>query len=376
MKRARVLCVIIIIAFICCLCACNDDVFPMERDMSVDLTSDIGLYFFGGDIDDYVRYSDDIAEEYFDREKPTMVYFHGWVTEEKQEGDIHTGMRTCQAAITAGAPDLDYVALFKQQGYNVCTMDYCRYAGNLIKLAEYIWAGFDGGHSIACRFAKEFAHCFDGYSQEVRFWGHSYGAQSSLATAYLLYKMQSCGLVSNDCLPKRISLADPYIGDMTLLFDDDILDMTIDNVGEKANGRTPTEIVADVMEYLNGKGVVIDAYCAMPMAYDQYFENQPQRRIAVMDKLHANSVWTVLEGCQQAFGTVGDIHVIAEDWMFHSYFADIKYADGEYYPTAALPTDEMAKLIGRAYKSSYVGFDVEQDVLIQTNYVYGEGYEN
>lgn len=368
MKKNAVICLIAMIV-VCgaLLCACDKTPScPMETDMSVDLTSDVGLYFFGDTYDDYVRYSHEMAGKYFDKTKPTMFYFHGWATQEKQEGEIYAALHTNGPASNAGARYIDYVEEFKQRGYNVCALDYCKYAMNLIKLADYIWASLDGGHSVACRFAKEIADCFQDYDQELRFFGHSYGAHSSVATAYLLYKMRDCGIVDGDCLPKRITLADPYIGDFTLMVDDAFLSATIDNVNEPVGGRTQTQVFADAIEYLHGKGVVIDAYCAMPLAFDTYMTDDEEKHNELKAKLHRNGVWTVLEGCQEAFGTVGDIHVIAEDWMFHSYFAPVKtYGDG-FMPTAALSNEEMAKLIGRTYKSTYVGFDVENDMLVET----------
>ncbi len=361
---------IVLVVCACCFVACNDepiDNFPMERDMSVNLEREIGLYFFGDNVNDYVRYSKDLDEKYFDKDKDTMVYFHGWTTVATEVGEVYNfGLQTCDPLVKKGMDSVDYVTEFKKAGYNVCVMDYSQHSSNLFMLADYIWAGLkDEEHSVACMFAKEIADCFDGYGKQLRFFGHSYGAQSSLATAYLLYMMGENGLVDESCLPKRLTIADPYLGDFYLALNDGFLTKSIDNTGEKISGRTPTEIVAEKMEYLNGKGVTIDMYCAMPMAYDQYLDNDEVRRAICESKIKDNCVWTVLKGCQDEYGRVGDIHVIAESWMFESFFASIKMDGDNYMPTAALDTANMRTLIGREFESTYRGVNLDEEKIVE-----------
>ena len=175
--------VICIVALLCvtslcfALCACNDkgDGVKMETDLSVDTSSDIGLYFFATD-GSHARYSQDISTDYFDPSKPTVAFFHGWMTETFEDGEI------CHNA-DSFAPQI--IA----KGYNFCALDYSHHAQSLPALFNYIWMGYDDSHSVACRFAREYAACFKDYTGDVTFISHSYGAHTSTATAYLLAKM-------------------------------------------------------------------------------------------------------------------------------------------------------------------------------------------
>lgn len=71
-------CVLVLIMLLCCvLVACNDvpddKGVRMERDLSVDTSSPIGLYFYASD-GTYKRYSENIGENYFDTNKPTVAF--------------------------------------------------------------------------------------------------------------------------------------------------------------------------------------------------------------------------------------------------------------------------------------------------------------
>lgn len=366
LDKAMSICFIVLLIVVVCgiFCACNDT--PDGFDMSIDLDSDIGLYFFGDDANDYVRYSLDLDEKYFDNQKDTIVYFHGWTTVAIEEDEIYNfGLSTCDPLVKKGYEKEDYVKAFKRAGYNVCAMDYSKHSSNLIKLAEYIWIGLDGEQSVALTFAKEIASFFKDYDKDIRFVGHSYGAQSSIATAYFLNKMNEAGLASDNCLPSRLTIADPYIGDITLIIDDTFLHSTMDYTNEAMNGRTPTEIVANAMEYLNINGVTMDMYCAMPGAYNQYLNNETERRALCQEKILSNCVWTVLKGCQDEYGQIGDIHVIAESWMFESFFTDVKMNGNEHMPTASLDTSLMRALVGKQFESTYRGVNLDEDVIVE-----------
>ena len=96
MKKIVVSILLISIIAICSLAlvACNDEKEnahdqeeTIETDLSVDLQSDVGLYFLDENAS-YVRYSKDLDSRYFDKNKPTIVYFHGWLPSGAGEGEI------------------------------------------------------------------------------------------------------------------------------------------------------------------------------------------------------------------------------------------------------------------------------------------------
>ena len=335
------------------LFACNDkgNSVTMETDLSVDTTSDIGLYFFASD-GTHARYSEDISSDYFDRTKPTVAFFHGWMTETFEDGEICENQGFFRRVLDAG--------------YNMCSFDYSHHAQTLPALFNYIWMGYDDSHSVACRFAREYAACFKDYTQDITFISHSFGAHTSTATAYLVAKMAEQGIVSKACLPKRMTYADPYFGDITLNLFGGIKGDTIENLGEAIGSRSCTEVIADAMQYLSDeKGVVMDVYCGMPMAYDQFLEKYPERREACKKKLYDTGAWVVLKGLQECYGVVGDIHNRTLDWTFDSFFTPIKCDGTKYFPTASLDNEKTRALKGRLYESTLVGLDVDNDTLVE-----------
>lgn len=357
--RKTVVCIVALLCLtsICfALCACNEkgNTPTMETDLTVDKTSPIGLYFYKSD-GTYQRYDESIGKEYFDKSKPTIAFFHGWLPEASgfKDGEI------CHNA-DSFAPQI--IA----KGYNFCALDYSKYAQSLPALFNYIWTGFENSHSIACRFAREYADCFKDYTGDITFVSHSYGAHSSTATAYLLAKMAQQGIVSKNCLPKRMTYADPYFGDIFMTLLGGIKGDSIENLGEKINDRSSTEVIADAMQYLSDvENVAIDVYCGMPMAYDQFLEKEPERREACKKKLYDTGVWTILKGLQEEYGIVGDIHMQTLQWTFDSFFATVKCEDGKYFPTASLDNEKTRALKGKLFESTLEGLDVEKDVLVE-----------
>ena len=352
-------CVLVLIMLLCCvLVACNDvpddKGVRMERDLSVDTSSPIGLYFYASD-GTYQRYNENLGENYFDTNKPTVAFFHGWLPEASgfKDGEI------CHNAD-------EFAPKIIEAGYNFCALDYSKFAQSLPALFNYIWMGFDDSHSVACRFAREFAACFKDYDKEIRFVSHSYGAHSSTATAYLLSKMVEQGIIGANCLPSRMTYADPYLGDLfTGGMFGGIKGDTIENVGESIGARSTTEVVADCMQYLSDKGVVIDVYCGMPMAYDQFLEKETERRDACKKKLYDSGAWTILKGLQKKYGTVGDIHMLTLEWTFDSFFADVKHSERQYFPTASLDNQKMLALKGKLFESTLEELNVNNDVLVE-----------
>lgn len=102
-------CVLVLIMLLCCvLVACNDvpddKGVRMERDLSVDTSSPIGLYFYASD-GTYQRYNENIGENYFDTNKPTVAFFHGWLPEASgfKDGEIcHNADEFAPKIIEAG----------------------------------------------------------------------------------------------------------------------------------------------------------------------------------------------------------------------------------------------------------------------------------
>lgn len=342
----------------------------MEKDMSIDTSTDYGLYWWGEGKDDFVRYTKNMDEKYFNPEKPTLLFFHGWSPGENENDDSKPVyyLATSAASINrAGVSSRDYMSEMKAKGYNVGAFYWARYSADLFSLFRKVWVEFKDGHSIACKFAKEYADCFKGYDKEVTFMGHSYGAQTSIATAYLIYNMADKGLIDKkSALPTRISLADPYIGDLAINSDMSVKECIIDNLQEPIASRIPANLVADCIEYLNEKDVVVDVYCGMPLAYDAFAQSASRKELreSIYTKLKNNTIWTVLEGMQKRFGETGDIHNITYDWVLMSFFTTISIGETN-YPTAGLSNEQARKLVGNSYVTTFEGLNLKREGFIQ-----------
>jgi len=380
---AIILVLILAISFV----ACDDnepqeekEVLDMETDLTVDYEGQIGLYFFGINVDDYKRSNEAKNDiNYFDPSKPTMLFFHGWKpgASPENEGlasDICLSSEVFETA--SGVTTRNTVQLFKDAGYNIGNMDWSNYAGDLFSMYGQIWASFDGGHSIACMFAKEYLVFFKDYEQKVLFSAHSFGAHSSVATAYLLYKYKEFGMADDVALPTRLSIADPYIGDTTMAATDKAAFMTIDNAKEPINGRYPAVMFADALEYLNGYGTAIDIYGGMPFAYDAIFINGTrtygkdviaEMRAETLEKLHKNATWNIMRGLQTKYGLVGtDVHVYTLEWMLLTFFNDVNVdPNGNEVPTMALSDEKIKSLYGHYYMEINDNFDIENVTIVE-----------
>lgn len=341
---------------------------PSVPAISYDATTDFGLYWYGGATEeDYIRSSQNVSETYFDPNKPTVITFHGWNYAGENKKDYAKLMLSPAATNKAHIPNVNIADKLREQGYNVGQFNWCKYASSLGDLFERIWIDFNQEHSLAYLFACEYGVFFENYTKEISFIGHSYGAQAAIATAYLANVMVEKNIIKNSaCIPQRITLADPYIGDFAVQGNEKVKNAVIDYLDEEVNGRWPAQIFADKLEVLNKKGVVVDIYCGMPLAYDGFVLDNKELRAEVYKQIKSNCVWTVLKGMNEAYGTLGDIHTLTYDWTLLSLFKVIN-KDGVYFPTAGLDNDNMRKLVGLEYESLYKGINLERESLIQVN---------
>lgn len=339
-----------------------------QDDLTINFDTDYGLYFYGDDTNDLKRYNENFNDEkYFSKIKPTILFFHGWQPGiDKNMTDIKFDFVTSEEAVKNNIEYLDYAKALKEEGYNVGLMWWAKYSDNLTSLFGKVWSHFEKeSESISYKFAMEYAYCFKDYTHKVHFIGHSFGAQTSIATDYLLYKMKDNGeLSSNVQLPSRLTFADPYIGDLALAGEENkhFLEDKIYHIDEDINGRCAAELVADVAAYLNSKGLVIDSYNAVSMVYDAFSTKDKDKKKEIYDKLYENTCRTILEGMQNKYGDslLSGLHLLALDWVNLSLFHEVKNED-KYFPTAKLNDEEMRKLIGKQFKTKFEGIDIAKE---------------
>lgn len=371
---ALFICIALIASCLTVFAACKSDV-----DMSLRSDTLYGLYWYGESADDSMKSQENMPTEYYDPEKPTLIYSHGW----KPAGETVETMRTLEKTVskTNGASGkIDYVEELKVLGYNVAFWNWHEYAQNLDNLHNEIWtvktvaevSGKDDNYVAAVEaldgrtFAGEFARSVcavmkDATDQEVIFVGHSFGGEMVTAAAYTLYKLAESGVIANkNILPDRISLADPYIPSASLNGEMDI-------TGEDVTGYV-AEAFADALEFINSKGGVIDLNGAMNgLTYNGYLViKEAEVKESIDAKIKANTVYVIQKALTSAYGPVGDVHNVSRDYILTSFIEGKKGNMEACVPRVSMTADELREYVGRQFELAGKGFPLADAVMTET----------
>lgn len=371
---ALFICIALIASCLTVFAACKSDV-----DMSLRSDTLYGLYWYGESADDSMKSQENMPTKYYDPEKPTLIYSHGW----KPAGETVEKMRTLEKTVskTNGASGkIDYVEELKALGYNVAFWNWHEYAQNLDNLHNEIWtvktvaevSGKDDNYVAAVEaldgrtFAGEFARSVcavmkDATDQEVIFVGHSFGGEMVTAAAYTLYKLAESGVIANkNILPDRISLADPYIPSASLNGEMDI-------TGEDVTGYV-AEAFADALEFINSKGGVIDLNGAMNgLTYNGYLAiKEAEVKESIDAKIKANTVYVIQKALTSAYGPVGDVHNVSRDYILTSFIEGKKGNMEACVPRVSMTADELRKYVGKQFELAGKGFPLADAVMTET----------
>lgn len=369
---AAALCVILLVCSLTAFAACDKPgTLYGELDMSLREGTLYGLYWYGDDIDDCVVSKENLDVRYYDPEKPTLIYSHGWKTE-SEDKEIFKTLADTYSATNGASGRVDYVAELKALGYNVAFWDWYEYAHTLGKLQNEIWtvksldeAGREGtnyynaiealdGRTIAGEFVRSVCAVMKhATNKEVIFVGHSFGGQVVTAAAYTLYKLADAGYINENIIPDRISLADPYIPGT-------VLSGKMDLIGEETGVETAM-MDANAFEYLNSKGAVIDLNGAMVgMTYEMYKGTiKDADTVALIDgKIKENTVYVIQQGLTNAYGTVGKIHVISRDYILTSIIEGKKGNMENCVPNSSMTSAQLKAFVGREFNLVCEGFNI------------------
>ncbi|MDE7192113.1 MAG: hypothetical protein K2O35_06575 [Clostridia bacterium] len=357
-----------VIALACCIltatAACN------KVEMSYDSSTDYGIYWFGDDNHDYVRSGVSMDKKYFDPDKPTFVFAHGWEPDAKNSTDgLFEDFVTHKDTIskTKTADVRDYAKLLKEQGYNVACLSWFSYAGSLPNLFNYIWLSFDGGYALSVRFAMELAIVLgESYGSDVKIVGHSYGSQLALATTYQLIKLQERKAFKNEhIIPTRMTLADPYFGLTGLINNWDVIKYkNISFIDEPLNGREPSALFADVTDYVVGKNdIAVDMYFGMSLASTAYYKYDGSD--PYFEKLSQNATVVKSNGLKNKYQDT-NIHNIVRDWTLLSIVDEVILYDqnGDIAPSGGASDERIKAMRGKCYNQVYQGFDLSKDSMV------------
>ncbi|MDE6473847.1 MAG: hypothetical protein K2L70_01950 [Clostridia bacterium] len=344
--------------------ACN------KVEMSYDTSTKYGIYWFGDDNYDYVRSGADMDKKYFDPDKPTFIFAHGWEPDRKNSTDgLFEDFVTHKETVSkTGTSDVrDYAKLLKEQGYNVACLSWFSYANSLSNLFNYIWLSFDGGYALSVRFAMELALVLgENYTGDVKMVGHSYGSQLALATTYQLVKLQERKAFKNEhIIPTRMTLADPYFG-ATILINgwDNIKNNKISLTNEPLKEREPSALFADITDYVvKKKDIAVDMYFGMSLASAAYYKYDGSD--PYFEKLSKNTTVVKSNGLKIKYGDTS-IHNVVRDWTLLTIVDKVLMYDqnGNLAPSGGASNDQIKAMRGKCYNQVYQGFDLSKDSMI------------
>ena len=366
-KFLAVVCLVLFAAvFALSAAACNNKRTPAVYTLDPD--RDFGIYWYN-DEGERMLSEADMPVGYYDPAKPTVIYSHGW------KADLSAEALVTQPSTREALGELcgyrDYAAELRAAGYNVGYFDWHLYAADLFALQDEIWTveteipedGSNyaaalkalGGHTFAGEFAREIATVMkDAENPSLHFVGHSFGGQMVIAAAYTLAMMYDEGLVVNpNCLPDRLSLADPYIPVAQL-------EGEIDVTGKTLNAALCT-VNADAFALLNKKGTFIDLYGAMNFIYEQYYILDDD--IGTGAKAHEvildNCAYVVLSGLNK-LGSAATQHVNARDYVLTNLVDGVAGEKGGLPFSVACSAEEGRQYVGVSYTQLGPGFDWEE----------------
>lgn len=351
------------------LVACENEGYRSDSPFSLeyDVATDYGIYWYADG--EYIRSGENMQSNYFDPQKPTLIFAHGWEPEKDNSSNgLTEDFVTHKDTIAkTGIAPTDYAQRFKEQGYNVACLGWFGYASDLNKLFEYIWVKFDNGYALSVRFAQELC-CVLGedYAQNVKILGHSYGSQVAIATAYQLTKFKEDGVIANKHLvPTRLTLADPYIGPTAFISNwSSISKKAIAYSNEPISGRAPKTLIADTVDYIVSKNdIAIDIYAGMSVASTAYYKYDGSDKD--FEKLSKNCTFVKSEGLKERYVDT-NIHNVTRDWVFLSLVDNVIMYDqnNEVAPSGGATDEQIKALRGKCYYQTYKGLDLSKDSMM------------
>ncbi len=190
---------------------------PTISDYIVDESFDINLVRFAF-YSPETGWTEDPANAPFDENKPTFIFAHG------QGSDRHMS-----------TPEDIY-----NSGYNIINFLWGTFSDDDLFSIEYkIWDNIqryiveENGNEVikevdgfqctipelyVARYCDFFA-LHPNYNKQIRFVGHSYGSQLTLATSALITRLFNTGRLEARLYPERYTLLDPYFDNMDFTFE-------------------------------------------------------------------------------------------------------------------------------------------------------------
>ncbi|MGN0771113.1 MAG: hypothetical protein ACI4MI_00810 [Christensenellales bacterium] len=189
------------------------------------------------------------------------------------------------------------------------------------------------------------------FSGTLQLVGHSMGGDLSLAVGENLLMMNERNEISDNLVPDRITLLDPYLSITSVKGHIDHRD------GEDANGRTIAELCSEAVVKLADSGVAIEGYGAGKVIYTMYSTlgaslYSKETLSTLKERLSDNITWVHLDGLDAQYGA-GSTHNMVPDYYFLTLYQEpVKDNFGNVVPSALMDTETLRSLKGVAYSQS------------------------
>lgn len=308
---------------------------------SVYTDLDYGLYWF--DYSDAEKAEPGQLNPYYDPNKNTILYIHGWQTGSTSETYRETLNRSSN-----GGPDEDLSQYWLDRGWNVGILYWNQFADESeVKDAEAKIYATDGPQDM--RWMSLSGSYQSGPSQNVtellldsivdnmsdfsgaefRLTGHSLGNQLALTISYELMLANQAGEVDEDLVPDRIALLDPFYS----LNGKDYLD-----------GQWVGEVARDYAGELISEGVAIEAYRSSAVTSTIFVGDA---NTELMDQV----AFSELKPWYFSFWQVAEKHQAAVTWYFWSVDFDTLNTkrDSTDAPSAASSNSQISTLMNKSW---------------------------
>ncbi|MCX7921259.1 MAG: cell adhesion domain-containing protein [Clostridia bacterium] len=275
---------------------------------------DYGIYWFGlGNVSQ--KHTSGVTNPYYDPNKPTIIYVHGWqngATPELRRETFNYKKNDSTYGVDVNTADA-----WIKAGWNIGIFYWTQFAdeASVTDAEAKIWSAtgpkgmrwrkIDGTY-VTTGVTKNAAELFyDSYVQalsdytgsNVRITGHSLGNQMAVHLTKLVSDKVSAGQLPKNLLPKRVALLDPFWSKYGK-----------DYLGGKWTGEKVREFVAE----LKTKGVLFEQYrsSAVELGGDSNTELQKMTAFSELAPWYIPTLEITWK------------HVAAYNWYFYSFYSN------------------------------------------------------
>lgn len=275
---------------------------------------DKGIYWFGRN-NKGEKFIEGQKNKYFDCNKPTVIYIHGWSRNNVKKATRETFNPKADAI--GMDIDLDCADSWIDKGWNIGIFYWTQFAdeGSVRDAEDKIWSNsggknlrwkhaslnyreYDGEEkSIAEIFVNEYMKAMDNFQgNEIRIVSHSLGVQVLINSARIIEDYISSGKIRQKLRPDRMAFLDPFWSKEKKSY---------------LNNRTTGQECYEIVKNLKEKGIVFETY--ETSLFNDYWigeRNLEMKKLTLFTKLCLDYISIFDQPAR---------HCAAKDWYFYSF---------------------------------------------------------